>query len=664
MKIGVAYYPEHWPESRWATDARLISQMSIDLVRVGDFAWSRLEPRRERFDLDWLEEAIGVLADHDLKVILCTPTAAPPPWLFNRHPDMVPVDRNGNPWNMGSRRHACLNHRAYQKYVRRIVTELAKNFGGHPDVYAWQIDNEMGTYGSGRCYCDHCQQAFRQWLKGRYGSIDRLNRIWGTSFWSQEFTNWYEIPVPKRTPAGPHPSLTMDYSRFTSATYREFMNQQVEIIKKYAGDECILTTNITGLEVDQIDQFSLGAFQDVASIDNYPLDEDGIDEAALRLDFARSIKDGPFWVMEQQSGATTLPARHSQPRPGQLRLWAYQAAARGADMINFFRWRTCRFGQEMEWQGLLDGSGSPGRRFKELQKAIAEIKGKHDLWKADSPRTSVGMVLDYEAHWALRNSSLGTTIDYMDHVRELHALLRELGVQVDFLGPGGDPAAYDAVVLPMPFVWSEDKMDGLEVYIVGGGTVLVTAPAGYRTGANTAHSGPPPGELSDLLGIAVEEHDLMRPDCSNALDFGIGEAAEKCEYWGLSSIIDLRGASPLATYEKGYYSGTPAATIHQTGEGQALFMGATCGAGAYRKILEKMLEVSGAERWNWASETVEVVPLESSNGEGEKVFVLNHSPETARLPLGEKATCRDLLTDREHRAAVELDGYGVALLKL
>ena len=664
MKIGVAYYPEHWPESRWATDARLISQMDIDLVRVGDFAWSRLEPRRERFDLNWLEEAVGVLADHDLKVILCTPTAAPPPWLFNRHPDMVPVDREGKPWHIGSRRHACLNHRAYNKYVRRIVTELAKTFGAHPDIHAWQIDNEMGTYGSGRCYCEHCQQAFRQWLKGRYGSIDRLNRIWGTTFWSQEFTNWYEIPVPARTPAGTHPSLAMDYSRFTSATYREFMNQQVEIIKKYAGDDCIITTNTTGLNVDQIDQFSLGAFQDVASVDNYPLDETGVDEAALRLDFARSVKDGPFWVMEQQSGATLLPARHSQPRPGQLRLWAYQAAARGAEMINFFRWRTCRFGQEMHWQGMLSANGSPGRRYKELQDAVAEIKGKRDLWEADLPRPSVGIVLDYEAHWALRDSVLGASLDYMEHVRELHGLLREMGVQAQFLGPGGDPAPYDAVVLPMPFVWNAEKMEGLGVYVVGGGTLLVTAPAGYRTGANTAHPESPPGELEDLLGIAVEEHDILRPDCPNAIEFAEGDGSAPVEFWGLCSVLDLHGASPLATYDRGYYSGTPAATMHQKGEGRALFLGATCGRKGYRRMLEEMLEVSGAEAWDWASESVEVVPLGSSTGEDDKVFVLNHAPDPVKLPLDGQTSCRDLLTDREHTGAVELDGYGVALLKL
>ena len=664
MKIGVAYYPEHWPESRWSTDARLISQMGIDLVRVGDFAWSRLEPRRERFDLSWLEEAIEVLTNHDLRVILCTPTAAPPPWLFNRHPDMVPVDRQGNPWNIGSRRHVCLNHRAYNKYVRRVVTELAKTFGGNPDIYAWQVDNEMGTYGSGRCYCDHCQQAFRQWLKGRYGSIDRLNRIWGTAFWSQEFTNWYEIPVPRRTPAGPHPSLAMDYSRFISATYREFMNQQVEIIQKYAGDDCTITTNTPGLGVDQIDQFSLGAFEDVASVDNYPLDEDGIGEAALRLDFARSLKGGPFWVMEQQSGATTLPARHSQPRPGQLRLWAYQAAARGAKMINFFRWRTCRFGQEMHWQGILDKDGSPGRRFKELQDAIGEIKGKPDLRAASSPRPSVGIVLDYEAHWALRESPIGANLDYMDHVRNLHGLLREMGAQVEFLGPGGDPAKYDAVILPMPFVWTAEKMEGLEVYVVGGGTVLVTAPAGYRTGANTAHPAPPPGELSDLLGIAVEEHDILRPDCTNAIDFGDGQDAEPCQFWGLCSVLDLRGASPLATYQQGYYSGTPAATVYQQGEGQSFFMGATCGLEGYRRILRQVLEAAGAETWDWASETVEVVPLSSSDGEDNKVFVLNHGPEAAELPLNEVGSCRDLLTGREYTDSVEVEGYGVVLLKL
>jgi len=664
MKIGVAYYPEHWPESRWPVDAKLMKQLHIDVVRIGEFAWSRLEPKRERLDMDWLHRAIKVLAEAGLKVILCTPTAAPPPWLFLRHPDIVPMDREGKRWNPGSRRDACLNNRAYQKYARRIVTELAKEFGTNPNVYAWQVDNELGCHGSGRCYCPDCEQAFRQWLKGRYGSIQRLNKKWGTVFWSQEFTDWYEIPAPRRTPAGAHPSLALDYSRFISATYRDFLKTQAEIIKTHAGKNCIVTTNSIGLHLDQIDQFSLGAFQDVASVDNYPVEEGNLDVMALNLDLTRSVKRRAFWVLEQQAGATLIGGVHSQPRPGQLRLWAFQAAARGAELISFFRWRTCAFGQEMHWYGLLDADGTPRRRFEELRRAIPELKEKAPLWEGKLPQAKVALVLDYQSHWALADGSLGLEIDYVGHFRTLYRLLRRMGVQVDIIPPEGDVNGYRALIVPMPFICSAETVKKLEVHVTGGGAVLVTAPAGYRTNVNTTVSTPTPAELGELLGVEVVEHDILGAPGLNSMCFRGGDEQATFECNRFCSVLELRGADPVATYEREFYAGSAAATVNSKGDGKAFFMAATCSDGCYEHMLQMTLDAAGVEANSWSSETIETIPLETSDKEGKLVFVLNHAGTPASLPLPQGGSCVDLLTDTQMSGSVELGGYEVALLRM
>ena len=659
MKIGVAYYPEHWPEERWPADARLMRETGVDVVRVAEFAWSLLEPRRGEFEMGWLAKAIDVLAGEGLKIILCTPTAAPPQWLFVRHPDMVPQDREGKNWFPGSRRHACLNNRPYRRYVRRVVRELARTFGPRPEVFAWQVDNELGCHESGRCYCEHCEQAFREWLLRRYGIIDRLNKLWGTAFWSQRFNDWHEIPVPRRTPAGVHPSLMLDYKRFTSATIRDFVAEQREIIEEYCHPPRPITTNSLGLWLDQIDQFSLGSAQDVASYDNYPVDAESVDGVALQLDLTRSVKGKPFWVLEQQAGATLIRARCSQPRAGQLRLWSYQAAARGAELIGYFRWRTCAFGQEMHWYGMLDADGVARRRFAELKAAIAELKEKAPLWEGRPADARVALVLDYHAHWALEADSMAADINYLAQFRAFYELLRRRGFAVDVVPPDRDPSSYALLVAPMPVIGREDSEKLWRAYVQAGGTLIVTAPAGYRTEHNTWLMVPPPGPFAQLLGVEVVEHDAFTGAVGNTIVFDdvVFPVRAFC------SVLVMRDAEPVATYGQQYYSRTPAVTRHREGKGRAYFLGAIGGPDLYGRLLDTALREAGLERDPWSSDRIEVVPLRTEQGQRPRAFVLNHSEEAVELPLPAGTSRRDLLTGHDAIGKVRLDGYGVALLE-
>ncbi len=662
MKIGVAYYPEHWPEERWSVDARMMREMGIDVVRMGEFAWSLLEPKRERFEMDWLEGAVEVLAEQGLTVILCTPTAAPPGWLFQRHPGMLPEDADGRRWHVGSRRHVCLNKPAYLKYARRIVTELAKRFGRNPHIYAWQVDNELGCHASGVCYCGACELALHHWLKRRYGTVERSNLKWGTAFWSQRFSDWQEVSAPRRTPAGPHPSLALDYQRFVSATYRSFLAEQREIIKQYASRDVIVTTNSAGpLSLAHINHFSLASAQDVAALDNYPADASRLEETALNLDLTRSLKRKPFWVLEQQAGATLLAGHASQPRPGQLRLWSYGAAARGAELISYFRWRTCNFGQEMHWYGILDADGTPRRRFAELKQTISELKERAQLWEGRLPQADVALLVDYDSAWALGATPLGLKLDYFAHLRTLYELLRGIGVQVDFVPPGGELADTRVLVVPMPFICTEQLAKQLEVYTYEGHRVLVTAPAGYKTQENTAAEGSPPNALTDLLGVEVVEHDVLGPDGANAVV--LGEGGQSFPTGRFCSVIELRGAKAIGTYGGEFYAGSPAITSRAVGQGEAYFVGPTCVRECYGAILRRVLKEAGVRTCEWSSASVEVVPLKGSSDE-QQIFVLNHSPEPVTLALPEGSSCKEMLTDRECSGTVTLQGYDVALLSM
>lgn len=659
MQIGVAYYPEHWPEQRWAEDARLIRKTGIEVVRVGEFAWSHLEPRRGRYEMDWLERAIEVLDSEELRVILCTPTAAPPSWLFDRHPTMLPEDREGRKWYAGSRRHVCLNNRPYRRYVLRIVRELARDFGHKPQLYAWQIDNELGCHGSGRCYCDDCEQAFREWLKRRYGTIERLNNLWGTAFWSQEFLDWHYIPAPRRTPAGVHPSLALDYERFMSATVRDFVKEQREIIEENSGGTKPITTNSLGLGTEQVNQFSVGSVVDVASYDNYPVAAENADAVAMQLDLTRAMKRRSFWVLEQQAGPTLIPAARRLPESGQLRLWSFQAAARGAELISYFRWRTCAAGQEMHWYGLLDAGGTRRRRYRELQATIEELKEKAHLWEGLLPEVRVALMLDYDCMWALQADSMGAELDYRAHFQSLYSLFRRKGVNLDIVPYDRELDEYALVVAPMQIIARGRMGARWHRFVEEGGTLVVTAPAGYRTEHNSWFMSPPPGPFASVFGVEVTEHDIIGEDGQNHVLMD----GEQFPVQGLACLLEPDSAEALAEYGDGFYAGTPAVTRRSVGEGSAYFVGAVTGEDLYDRLLQMALDEVGIEPHPWASQTVEVVPLNVPPDRPPLTFVLNHGGEDLDLDAPEEAALRDLLTDEEFSGRVPLAGYGVRLLE-
>jgi beta-galactosidase len=95
LLLGAAWYPEQWPESQWDPDLDRMAACHIHLVRIGEFAWSTMEPHPGKYDFTWLDHAIEKAAQHHIVVVLGTPTAAPPAWLTSRYPETLRVDENG-----------------------------------------------------------------------------------------------------------------------------------------------------------------------------------------------------------------------------------------------------------------------------------------------------------------------------------------------------------------------------------------------------------------------------------------------------------------------------------------------------------------------------------------------------------------------------------------
>lgn len=582
MKFGVCYYPEHWPESRWETDARMMREGGLSIVRIAEFAWSRIEPEERRFDWAWLDRAIETLADAGLQIILGTPTAAPPAWLSLNYPDTLPVDEQGRRRNFGGRRHYCPNSQTFRAHTRRIVTAMAERYGQNPHVIGWQIDNEFGGGRTARCYCQQCLDTFRVWLRHKYGSLYALNEAWGTVFWSQEYHDWEQIPFPIGAGSSANPSHALDYFRFASDSFVYYQHFQISILKaiiqqfnKWAyppnkrptapSTHQFLTHNFMGLFFRDLDYFDLAAPLDFVSLDNYPTA--GIDRVrgelygeepspthfaydvgdaaltAMELDLARGWKNKPFWIMEQQPGHVNWGTANPGVRPGTVRLWTWHALAAGADTVMFFRWRAARFAQEQYHAGLLKHDGTPDVGFSDLQQMAGE-RALMEKIVAEPIRAQVAMIFNYDDLWALQLQPHRGGFTYLRLAFTWYRALLALGIGVDFRPLGADLSGYKLVLAPGLFLGSADLADSLCEYASTGGTLVLGVRSGFKTPSNLVTEQPLPGVFRDLAGVGVQEWHALPNKVGYALESEIQGLDGEATVWAEALTPLTPGPSP------------------------------------------------------------------------------------------------------------------------
>ena len=661
--FGVDYYPEHWPETRWSEDARLMAAAGFNVVRLAEFAWAKLEPAQGQFNFDWLDRSMDLLANHGMRIVLGTPTASPPPWLMHQYPDLYRVTPDGRRLTYGLRREYCPNHATYHDHCRTIVECMAEHYAGHQAVIGWQIDNEFGD----RCYCPICAAAFQQWLRDRYGSLDALNERWGTVFWSHIYSDWDEIPVPLLTAGPANPSLALDFFRFCSDSYVNFQQKQIDLLRSLCPGHFI-THNFMGFKYDQLDYFALAQPLDLVSWDNYPRYQWNMNQEpdpvlpALGHDTMRGLKARPFWVMEQQAGPAGWDLVGPTPRPGELRLWAYQAIAHGADGIVFFRWRTARVGTEQYWHGLLDHHGQPGRRYEEIRSMGAEIAALEKHLENTSPKPSVAIILSYDARFAFQIQGQNPDFHYPSHLVEIYRALHSFHIPVDIVSPESNLAPYRLVIAPALHVVSDEIAANLHRFASAGGILLVSARSGVKDEANRVVDRPLPGLLSELCGAEVDEYDSLPSGKSNAIRFVNAELTSEtemqAEIW--CDILRSRGAKVIGVYTGEFYAGQPAITCHNVGQGKTVYLG-TFGK---QDLLRPLL--------GWLLKLADVQPLASSSSDGLEIverrqderrllFVLNHSEEEQWVHLDEPY--QDLISGSHLAGTVQIASRDLLILE-
>jgi beta-galactosidase len=539
--LGVCYYPEQWDRSKWPDDFSAMRDLGLRYVRIGEFAWSRLEPAPEKYQFGWLQEVLDLAVARGLSVTLGTPTATPPKWLVDRMPDMLAIDQEGRPKIFGSRRHYCFSHPGFRTEAARIVTKLAETFGEHSAIAAWQTDNEYGCHDTILSYSPAARIGFRKWLQDKYQTIAHLNQAWGNVFWSMEYQSFDEIELPNLTVTEPNPAHVLDFRRFSSDRVKSFNREQVEIIRRLSPGRTILH-NFMG-EFLAFDHFDIAGDLDAASWDSYPLGALTLldvpethkrkflrsgdpDFPGFHHDLYRTCGRGRWWVMEQQPGPVNWAAYNPSPHLGMVRLWTHEAFAHGAEVVSYFRWRQAPFAQEQMHSGINRPDGSPDIAADEIRqtaKELADPSLKHDPQSKTAP---VALVFDYEAAWTLGIQPQREAFDYFTLALSFYRSVRRLGLNVDIVPQSAKLDEYKLLLVPSLPILRPELIASLKNF--SGPAVF-----GPRTGSKTADfqipPNLPPGPLQEVFPMRVTRVESL-PDFET-IQLSWKGVTYQCRFW-------------------------------------------------------------------------------------------------------------------------------------
>ncbi len=655
---GADYNPDQWPEELWAEDMRLMRLAHVNVATLPVFSWTLLQPAEDRYEFGWLDRILGQMADNGIYACLATSTAAQPAWLSQRYPDVLPTGRDGLRRRHGGRVNFCPSSPNYRRHSVALAQQLALRYKDHPTLVAWHIANEYGNH----CYCDQCGEAFREWLKARYGTLEALNEAWNANFWSHRFTAWSEIEPPSMIGERSNMPMLLDYDRFQNQAILECYLGEYRAIKAITPHVAV-TTNLMS-QFKPLNYAAWAPYLDVVSFDSYPRVWLPMSDVAFNHEQMRGLKDGqPFMLMEQTPSQTNWMPRNPLKRPGVMRLWSYQAVAHGADTVMFFQWRRARGGAEKMHGAIVDHVGHEHTRvFREVQALGAELDRLGDTLLDSRQQAQVALLFDWENWWAIEYSSgPSVDLDYVGLCKRYYHALWAANVAVDVVRPEADLGRYDLVLAPMLYMLRPGVADHLKGYVEQGGSLLVSFFSGLVDENDMATLLGYPGELRELLGIWVEEFDSLLEGETRGVAMSAPWGRLQGSYRArvLCDLLHLEGAEARAAYAEDFYAGRPALTVNRYGAGQALYLAADVEDAMLRGLLLTLCDERGIAPALAAPAGIEV----TQRGKGGRVytFVLNHNAEPQRLTL--PSACRDLLTGQALEGEVTIAPYDVWILE-
>lgn len=652
LLMGADWYPEQWPEERWEIDLRMMEAAHLNVARIAEFAWSRMEPAEGQFDFAWLEHAVRLAEKHNIAIVLGTPTAAPPAWLTHKYPETLRVEANGQRVTHGNRAHGSVTSIRYREFCHRIAEEMAKHFGHDGNVVGWQIDNEYGY--ALMSYNEEARQQFQQWLKAKYKSLDMLNQHWTTSYWSQSYDNWDEIPIP----VGEHnPGLMLDWQHFVTYAWASYQQNQIDALRAHADPRQFITGNFMGYGFGGFDHYivtrplTLVAWDDYVGTGHLDPDTNGISH-----DTMRGLKRDNIWVIETQPGSVNWSALNNSLDKGEVRAMAWHDVGHGADEVSYWQWRSALNGQEEIHGTLVGPDGEPVPLFDEVAATAKEFAAMQDAFRDTRVVSQVAILNDYDSRWAIDWQKHTEKYDQFAMLKSYYHALRKISQSIDIVSADAPLDQYKLVVAPNLYLIPKTRAEHLAAYAKNGGHLVLGPRSGMKDEFNALLPIRQPGYLAEALGAQVEQYYALEKTVSAGGTLGKGQISVWAEWLKTTAPA----AEVLLRYgqSNGWLDDQPAVVTRKTGRGRITYIGG---------VLDAKLMQATAEWMTKSSEIIAAfgpVPdgIEVSRrvGPNQTVYVLiNFQPEkqTVTLPRAMRS-----LMDQQDVTRLDLTQYEVAIL--
>lgn len=624
MFLGVDYYPEQWEDKLLEQDLDNIKELGCNVIRIGEFSWHLMEKYEGCFDFSFFDNVIKEAKKRNIKVIMGTPTATIPAWLAKKHPQIISEFEGGKKRSFGGRHIYCFNSNYLYEYSEKIVTKLVEHYKDETNIVAWQIDNEIGHEGSDVCYCKNCQEAFQRFLEKKFnGNIEKLNHVYGTTFWSQEYNDFNEIPTPMETITTHNPALRLDWERFRNESIVKFIDFQSSLIKKIAPNAIVMHDFSGGGLSKHVDFSKVASKIDQVAYNNYPVwggQKEPIKphEIAFNLDYIRGLQGKNFWVTEAIMGAQGHDVTGFLPRPNQAKMWSYQAMAHGCDSIMYFRYRGATKGAEQFCYGIIDADNVKGRKYFEVKEFFNDIS-KYEKDLSSPIKNQVAIVYDYDSLASFRIQKQSILLNVEEEMKKFYKVFYDKNIGVDVIPSDRDYSGYKIVVMPQNIITKKDVELKTHEFVKNGGTLIMTYRSAVKDEDNNIPFGKTmPVNYNDLTGLCVVETESLQE--YNAFPIiGVGEYEGISSYGGIfRDLIEVNDAEVLFKYNDMFYDNFAAITCKKTGKGKTYYLGCGLDEEVTKMILDKTIVENN------------ILSIKSQDGveivkRGNKTMYINHN---------------------------------------
>lgn len=629
MWRGVDYYPEQWDINMMEDDLTNIRELGCNVIRIAEFAWHLMEKKEGEYDFSFFDHVIERAKAHGLRVIMGTPTATIPAWLAKKYPSILSEFEDGRKRTFGGRHVYCFNSKEMYTYSERIIRAMAEHYKNEKAIVAWQIDNELGHEGSDICYCDQCRDAFRTYLKDKFkGNIDRLNETYGTAFWSQEYNDFDEIPIPTETITTHNPALRLDWERFRSESIVKFADFQTALLKEIIPDAVVIHDFPGGGLAKHVDYSAVARNLDTAAYNNYPVwggqkEPLAPNEIAFGLDHIRGLKQKNFWITEAIMGAQGHDVTGFAPRPNQAKMWAYQGMARGCESLFFFRYRGATKGAEQFCYGVLDADNVKRRKFYEVKSFFEDISSYEK--ELETPiKSEVAILYDYDSLAAFRIQRQSFQLDCEAEMKKYHKVFYDVNVPVDVIPADSDLSGYKLLVIPQMIIAKPDIQDRLKKFTEEGGTIVLTYRDFVKDSDNNLVLGKQiPVGFDSFAGVCMVESESLQ----EGQEFPVMGEGEFSGTQGIGGIfrdmLVVSDAEVLFHYNDVFYKEFAAVTKKQQKKGYVYYIG----CGLEEEVLTQIMRKAAAEQNIKTEESAEGVEVVYRGEKGDRIrMVINHNP--------------------------------------